>query len=153
MKKLILLLLPVLVLAGCVSEDDLIFHRVEDLSVSLGSTTVVNAVIMVENTSRQNVRVNDAVFSIFDSGKNEIGTLTVADELLLPKKSVTSLRVPLRIRLTDPIAGLGLLSNIEENAGRMTVTGNVRVKAGMLKKKFKVKNVPLSEFLSIFEGY
>ncbi len=149
MKKLILLLFPLLMLAGCINEDDLKFHRVENLSVS----TVVNAVIVVENSSGRNITVSDAMFRVFDRENNEIGILTVADELHLPKKSTTSLAVPIRIRLTNPLVGLGLLSNIEENARNMTVTGNFRVKAGMLKKNFKVNDMPLSEFLSIFEGY
>lgn len=153
MKKIVLLLLPLFLLAGCISEDDLRFHHVKDLSVSIGTTTVVNAVLVVENSSGRNVTVSDTLFHVFDHEGSEIATLTVTDELLLPRRSITSLTVPVRIRFVNPLLGLGVLSDIERSAEKMTVTGSFRVKAGALKKNFKVENVPLSEFLSIFEGY
>ncbi len=152
MKRLILLLLPLFMLASCIKEDDIKFHKLEDMSVSVGPTTVINAVVSVENSSRRNVRVSDAAFRVTDRENNEIGTVTVPGQLRIPKRSTTSIAVPIRIRLSNPLLGLGLLSDMEKNAKRLYVTGDVVVRAGLLKKKIKIKDMPLSEFMSIFTG-
>jgi predicted RecA/RadA family phage recombinase len=152
MRKPVIFLLSLLVLTGCIKAEDLQFRQVEDLSVSIGSTTAVNAVVVMDNNSGSNVRISDAMFHVTDMEGNEIGTVTVAGELLLPKRSTTSVAVPLRIRLSNPLAGLEMMSNIEENAKKMRVNGSAKVKAGILKKKFKVEDVPLSEIISIFTG-
>ncbi len=150
MRKLILLLLPMLALAGCIREDDLRFHRVENVSVSIGSTTTVNAIVVVENTSRRNVTLSDAELRVTDMDGNEIGIVTIAGELRIPKRSITDVAVPIRIRLSNPMLGIGLLSDIDRSAAKMKVNGSVRVKAGAMKKNIEVKNMSLSEFLSIF---
>ncbi len=152
MKKLILMLLPLLLSAGCIRQDDLRIHDIKDVSVSIGTAPSVNAVVVVENTLRREIRISDALFRVTDREGNEIGTLTVAGELRIPGKSITGLAVPLRVRLTNPMFGLGLLGNIEKSAQQLMVNGSARIKAGMFKKKLKVENMPLSEFLSIFTG-
>lgn len=153
MKKLIpLLIIAAALMTGCMREDAVKFHEIENISISVGSTVAVNTVLLVENTSGRKITLSDAVFHVSDAAGNEIGTVMVADELVLPKKSTVSLHVPVRIKLSNPFVGLSLVKNLSSEAPRLLVNGSAKIKAGGLRKKYKVENMPLSKFISIFEG-
>lgn len=152
MKKLLFAFVASLLLfTNCIKEDSVKFHGVEDVKISIGPTTAVNLVLSVENSSCSKIRVNDALFHITDPYGNEIATLTVIEEVALPRKSTTSVSIPVRIRLTDPLRAVSIISNIRSEAPRMLVTGSARLNAGAMRKKYEVNKMPLSRFISIFE--
>lgn len=152
MKKLIFAAAAVLVisLSGCIRQDAVKFHGVEDVSLSIGSTIGINARLSLENTSCRTIKVSDALFHITDINGNEIGTLFINETLVLPKKGVWSVDVPLKLRLANPLMGMALLRNIESEASRLSVTGSAVFKAGGAKKKYTVENMPISRFIYIF---
>lgn len=139
-------------MTGCVKQDSVRILGLEDVSISLGSTTAVNAVVSVENSSGKKIKVSDALFHITDPLGNEIATLTLANDITLPRKSTSSVEVPVRLKLANPLGGIALLRNFEENAARMLVTGSAKLKAGGLGKKYEVNKMPLSAFIPIFGG-
>ena len=151
MKKLLLAVAaPLMLLASCIKEDSVKFHGIEDIQISVGSIVAINAVVSVENSSCSKIRLSDAMFYLTDPSGNEIAVLTVPEELVLPKKSTTSVTIPFRIKLTNPLAALSLIKDIERQAPRILVTGSTKLKAGALKKKYEVNKLPLSGFISIF---
>lgn len=154
MKKYVLLAaMAVMMLAtGCIKKDAVRVYDVESLSVSMQGGPKINAVLSVNNSSGYNIKVLGMDLDVADFGGNDIARLVVDDEIFIPKRSVSSVLLPLKVSLTDPINGLRLLRNLENVTDRVMVTGSVTVRYGGIRKKYDFENIPLSNIIANFEG-
>lgn len=156
MKRIINILAAATVLAlaltGCMRKDAVIFRGVSDVDISLQGSPRMAAVLEVENTSNKNITLRDAAFRVTAKDGTLIGKVMVENDLFIPKRSVTSLYVPLKISIDNPLRALALLGDLEKSAPSLFVTGSVTVKAGCVRKKIEVNETPLSEVVKYFKG-
>jgi hypothetical protein len=148
---MILLAAAAMPLAGCRVRDAVKFHGVEDVSLSGGMHA--NILIKVENTSRSRVRVSNIEFTLSDLSGREIVLGRVDEELELAGRTVESVPVPIRFSLSDPVAGLRLLRNIDAMTDSILVSGSARVKRGGMTYPLSIENVPLSMILSKIDNF
>jgi hypothetical protein len=138
MRKLLILAAAVL-LASCGGNLREKLTLVGPVNVKAESLSKVVAVCTVENSSCHKVRVLDGRFTLH-TGRGAIATVILGEQLTVPRRAVTELAIPLRIRFNDPLAALGLPS------GAM-VSGEATVRMGPVRKKIRVENESLSEFI------
>lgn len=153
MKKSMIVLAAVvaaLVLAGCVRKDAIVFHGIEDVNVSMGSSPRIGVVLAVENTSGRDITFRDASFSVEGKEGSVLGKVTVEKELFIPKRSRVELYVPLKVSIDNPLQGIALLGDLFGKAPSHFVSGSVKVKAGCIRRKITVDRVPLSDFIKYF---
>lgn len=136
-----------LLLSGCIRKDAIVFHGVSDIDISLQGSPRIEAVVRVENTSRKNITLQQAAFNLTARDGSVIAKAVVEGDVFIPRRSTSSLNIPVRISIDNPLKGLALLGDIEKNSPLLMVTGSVRVKAGCIKKRVEVDGIPLSEFL------
>lgn len=144
--KLLAVLFTV-ILASCVKQDDFSIVEVEELG--LESLTKPIVTLRVRNDSRRTVRLLSGRFTV-STPAGKIGEVILTEEVVIPKKSETSVTLPLRMRISNPLAAAPLLSGKGVDAERLLVTGEVKVKAGAASRDFSVGEVPFSQFISIF---
>ncbi len=60
----------------------------------------------------------------------------------MPRRAATKLEIPIRMRLNDPLAALGLPDGL-------LVSGEAKVRMGLARKKIRFEKLPVSEFLDI----
>lgn len=145
-------LVALVALQGCLRKDAIVFHGISDVEVSLEASPRIGVVLYVENTSCRNITVRDISFVLTDRTGGRIAKAVVESDLRLPKRSCTELYVPLKCSFSNPLKALALLGDLEGSVPQLFVSGGVTVRAGCLKKKFRVEHMPLSEFLDYFEG-
>ncbi len=143
--------LAALSVAGCVRQDAVKVREVESISLSVRDGVKVNAILRIENSAGRNIRISDVRFDVNDLRGNNIGELVVDEELVIPKKSVTSIFVPVNVHLKDTFGGLMMLRDIANITDRLLVSGSAQMKMGAVKKKITFTNVLLSDILAIFE--
>jgi len=153
MKKLIFATIVIILLSttGCIRKDAVKVREVENISLSVRDGVKINAIVRVENSAGHNIRISDIRFDVNDLRGNTIGELVVDEELHLPRKSETSILVPVDLRLKDSFGGLMMLRDLANITDKLTVTGSATMKMGALKRKITFENVLLSDLLAIFE--
>ena len=68
----------------------------------------------------------------------------------LERHSAGQVEIPLRLRMTDPMAGLSLERMLVEQTELFAVSGDLVVCAGWGRKKIKLERVPLNQILATF---
>lgn len=140
-------LVAALALSCCMKPDDVQIVGLEELGMESMTKPVVT--VRVRNSSRKNILISEGRFTMYSSS-GKIGDVMLTDDILLPKRSETSVRLPLRVRISNPLAAAALVAGRGVDTDRMTLTGEATVKAGAMKKKFTFDNAPFSRFLTIF---
>lgn len=149
MKRVFLAVVMAVVMTGCIKHGDVELIGLEDMAISPGiPVTAVDLVLRVDNSSGKNIRSRDAEFVLTDSRDREIAVVVVAEDLLLPRRSTTDLLVPLRVTITNPLAGLKILGNFEAELSKLYVTGGAQIKIGGVKRRYAVDKMPVSMIIS-----
>ncbi|MCC8034408.1 MAG: hypothetical protein LIO77_00540 [Rikenellaceae bacterium] len=139
--------LAALALFSCMHPDDIRILELEHLGMETMTKPVVT--VRVRNDSRKNIRITEGRFTLA-SPSGRIGEVMLTDRIDIPKRSETSITLPIRIKISNPLAAASLAAGGGAAADRLTVTGEATVKAGAMKKKFAFDNAPFSRFLTIF---
>ncbi|MCC8019495.1 MAG: hypothetical protein LIO85_06960 [Rikenellaceae bacterium] len=135
-------------LSSCIREGDIRILEVEDLRFESLSTPVVT--LSVQNKSGKNIKIRSGRFTVSTSA-GRIAELILTGPVDIRKRSVTSVTLPIRMRITNPLAAAPLLSGGTINTDRIFISGETRVKAGAAKIDFAFEDTPLSRLISIFD--
>ena len=135
--RILLLSLPLLLLGSCIKQEDISLKEVENVSVQGFSR--IDLTLKVENRSGSKLRVESARL---DLRRGEMP--------LVPRKSVTSVPVTLRLKLSNPLGALGLMGDLKGMIPQLTVSGEITAKAGWARKKIRFDGVPFTDFLRTF---
>ncbi len=145
----------VLAAAGCVRRDDVSVVSVRVADFAIGTSPSVVLAAEVENRSGCDITVRDISFMATDAAGETIGRVVGPEQIVVPRRSSSEVTVPLRIRLDSPLGILGLIGDWENASREMRFSGGATVRAGLLKKRFKVVDMTLDELrdsLSEFAG-
>jgi hypothetical protein len=96
----------------------------------------------VENSSCHKIRILDGRFRLH-TAMGDVATVLLQQEVTIPRRAVTELEIPVRVRFNDPLALLALPKGL-------LVSGEAAVRMGPAKKKFRVADEPVSEFIDTF---
>jgi len=110
-----------------------------------------DAELEIGNASAHRLRIRAAEVTFFYDGI-PVGTATLTRELTLERHTLNRLGSRWRLRTEDPAAAYMLQKRIEEREyDRIALGYRLTVRAGLAKKTFSQRMVPLSEFLSTFD--
>lgn len=153
MKRIALAAIAVstLLMTGCIREDAVKIKEIDNISFSVRDGGKVNAVLVVENTTSHDIKIRDTNFTVTDMNGSRLAELWVDGEMYFLRKSETSVIVPLRVRLSNPVAGLMLMRDIGSLGDKVLVTGSARVKMGIVNRKIEFRDIPVSNIISNFD--
>ncbi len=145
--RILLLSLPLLLLGSCIKQEDISLKEVENVSVQGFSR--IDLTLKVENRSGSKLRVESARLDL-RRGEMPLVDLILGEPVLVPRKSVTSVPVTLRLKLSNPLGALGLMGDLKGMIPQLTVSGEITAKAGWARKKIRFDGVPFTDFLRTF---
>ena len=120
-------------MSSCVNPDKLTFGGIESIQIKGVSTSQigVDVGIRATNSSSHNVTLTDMQIEVKRQGATQL-TINSREKSVLPRKSDGVVTFPLAIRFN------GLLEGI-------TVSGYATIKAGWMKKRLDIPEMPLDE--------
>lgn len=139
-------------LASCMDDDKVKVTGIED--VQMIGLSRVDIVLKTENMSNRSFVVKSADLRIGQYGEDLLDVI-LTKEVELPRRSIGRVTVPLGLKLiaANPFLLMQLGSiDWENELPDFTVTGDIVVKSGFIRKKIKLKDVPLSEIITIFDS-
>lgn len=148
MKKILLLtLIAVTVLmSSCVNPDKISFGGIESIQIKGVSTSQVGLDIGINtaNRSNHNITLTDLQIDVKRQGSNQLSIL-LREQSLIPRKSAGMVTLPLTVRFNGILGALGAYSTFSKGLEGVTVSGYATIKAGWMKKRFDVPEMPLEE--------
>lgn len=148
MKKILLLtLIAVTVLmSSCVNPDKISFGGIESIQIKGVSTSQVGLDIGINtaNRSSHNITLTDLKIDL-NKTNVKLLSITLRDKSVLPRKSDGIVTLPLTVRFNGPLGALGMYSVFTKGLEGVTVSGYATIKAGWMKKRFDVPEMPLEE--------
>ena len=144
----------VLAAVSCVRSDDLSYDRdrVGEAPCRRDiAQTDVDVFVRASNASGTAVSVVRADLEL-SRGGSVLLTASVDEKVKLPRRSENvTVRVPVRVRFEGGMLGaLGLMKTLSRGTDGTTVSGTVVVKAGAIRKKFKIEDMETDRFLRRF---
>ena len=143
MKKVWIVAVFALAAVSCVRMEDISCDGVESVEVrSLGaSRSLVEVSVRASNAS-----------GAADRGETTLLRASVDEKVRLPRRSEeATVRIPVEIRFEGGLLGaLGAMGTLSSGARGTTVSGEVVLKAGMMRKKYKVERMDTDAFLRQF---
>ena len=157
MKKVWIVAVFALAAVSCVRMEDISCDGVESVEVrSLGaSRSLVEVSVRASNASGAAVSgvTRFAVSRMtLDRGETTLLRASVDEKVRLPRRSEeATVRIPVEIRFEGGLLGaLGAMGTLSSGARGTTVSGEVVLKAGMMRKKYKVERMDTDAFLRQF---
>ncbi|MBE6210018.1 MAG: hypothetical protein E7130_00045 [Rikenellaceae bacterium] len=106
-----------------------------------------DVLLSVSNGLRSNITLINGQMEI-NFGDKKIGSLTLTDEVTLPKRVISSVKVPVSLQFTSPIVAYGLLAKLMRGElNKMTVTIDAEAKVGAVRRRIYKENISLHEAL------
>lgn len=136
-----------LTMSSCVRIDDINVQSVENVSIE--GMSKLNLTLRVENRAGSKVTIKEGRMTL-NQGTEKVMELMIPSAIVVPRRSVSSVEIPIRVKLNNPLSALALLRNIEKQSNTLTVSGRFKVKAGMMSKEIVLENVPLSQIMTTF---
>lgn len=103
--------------------------------------------LSVSNGLGSNVKLTRGEISL-NYGDSKICALELTGEVDVPKRVVSSVRVPVALNLSSPIVAYGIWSKIlRGEIEKITVTIDADAKGGIFNKHIREENIPLREVL------
>ncbi len=153
MKKVWIVAVFALAAVSCVRMEDISCDGVESVEVrSLGaSRSLVEVSVCASNASGAAVSIVRADLTL-DRGETTLLRASVDEKVRLPRRSEeATVRIPVEIRFEGGLLGaLGAMGTLSSGARGTTVSGEVVLKAGMMRKKYKVERMDTDAFLRQF---
>ncbi len=149
MRKLLfsLLILSAAVMQSCLRAEDVTVLSVTGLDFKKMSNTTL--MLSVENNSARNIKVKELKVNVMIQGRN-FAEIMLKESLVIPKKSVSEIPVPLAVKVSDPLAAMALGLDPKSALPKLTVTGHLKAKAGMASKNFRIPETPVQEIMAKF---
>ncbi len=147
MKKYILgLLLAAACLASCANPNKIVEQvRVNGFTgIETGGASDVTLFFDIDNGSRKNICLNGGSLVIND-GRKTLARIN-AEDVTIRRHTSEVVSIPLNVSLNQ-LQLLASFRKLTQQPEALTVTGEVTVKSGMLRKKFNFADKPLTEFL------
>ena len=149
MKKIVILISIVscLLFSSCLNVDDIQVVGVERFDIK--SMSKLELGIEVKNDSKRKIKIKSAGLELHQGDKH-ILSLIVNQEVLVPRMSQSVIDIPIHLKLRQPILSMLIVSDLDKYKSSLSISGEVRVKVGVMTKKFTLKEMPVSQFIDTF---
>ena len=144
-----ILLLMVSLLQGCASYKQIELADVEFGKVRMKALTKaeIQVTLKIENPTRSTFHIS-SMDGVVNGAGSEFARFSLAQEISVLPGNPALVPATIVAEVTDPLAllanGLSLNSLKDE---KFTVDASLQIRKGLVKKKFKIKEVPLKELL------
>ncbi len=106
-----------------------------------------NVLLSVSNGLRSDVMLSEGEISV-NYGGTKCCALMLTGEVIIPKKVISSVRVPVSLELSSPIAAYGVLTKvIRGELNKVTLTIDAEVKIGVMRRHIYKENISLRDAL------
>ena len=136
-----------LLFSSCLNLDSIKFVGVERIDIKSASKLDVG--LEVWNGSKREIKIKSAGLELY-YGDTHVLSLLINREVIIPRESVDIIRIPIHMRLRAAVLATSIVSNMGRYKAMLTISGYVRVKVGVLSKKIRVKEMPISQFIDTF---
>jgi LEA14-like dessication related protein len=139
--KLIVVAVSFLFLVSCSKIEDLKIgnvHNVEFKGMTNGKLSFIISV-PIENPNSLKIKLKDADFTVTANG-SVLGKINQTEPLTIEGKSSKDYSIPLNVELTGPNANLLSLYSLFNSKPDILITGAVKVRSGIYRKKFALNN-------------
>ncbi|MBQ4278969.1 MAG: hypothetical protein IJC16_03315 [Rikenellaceae bacterium] len=135
--------------ASCIKAGDVQVLGIEGVSVqSLSRTDIA---LQVENRSSHKLTLREGRLRVNVKG-SPFAEVMLREPVLVGKRSQGTVNVPLQVRMTNPLMMLSMMAGPPADPSQITLSGELSLKGGCLKKKFRVEEMTLSDFIRTFGG-
>lgn len=149
MKKLLFAAFAAMALmASCATADKVTLIEVQEPTRFDGSS--IDLCFTVENLNAQTIKLKDAKVDVISDGKVIVRAIPL-ETIVIPKRSTSEITVPMSFKVQNLLGALSIAQSTEK-MNAITVSGEVIVKCGMLRKKYKFNDLPLRNIASTFGG-
>ena len=105
--------------------------------------------LSVSNGLRSNVTLISGTVSVC-YGNKPICAFSLTDDVVLPKRVVSSVRVPVSASLTSPVLSYGLFTKVlRGELDKITLTLDAEIKVGVIRKNFHREGLPLKDAMQL----
>ena len=102
-------------------------------------------VLSVSNGLRSNITLTEAEVEI-NFGDKKIGSLALMGEVTLPKRVISSVKVPVSLTISSPLIAYGLLSKVLRGEfDKISVTIDAEAKVGPVHRHIYKENISIQE--------
>ena len=150
MKKFsFILLLMAFLLQGCASYRQIELADVEFGKVRMKALTKaeIQVTLKIENPTRSTFQIS-SMDGVVNGAGSEFARFSLAQEISVPPGNPALVPATITAEVTDPLVllskGLSLNSLKKE---KFAVDATMQIRRGIIKKNFKIKDVPLEELL------
>ena len=116
---------------------------------SLKDPIPISLTVSVENTYKKNIELNNASFTVSDKNGKELVTADFTSPIVIPKQSTSDVPVEMDLMFKNytRLFSIILLGNQDRILSRLFISGSFTAKAGILKKRYSINMMPLSDFI------
>ena len=146
--KLLVLFVFILSLTSCFNANKIDINQiqVESVSVHNFSTIKVELINNIDNRNKK-IKIKDFRLDIM-IGDVQNAVITSSADIIIPK-GCGDVILPLYINIKGGLLGAkSLLDNIETTDKKITATGYVKFKYGIISKKIKIDNLPIIDIIN-----
>lgn len=120
--------------------------RVEKFEgIELGSGLSGDVLLSVSNGLRSDITLTDGEIWV-NFGDKKVVALQLTGEVTLPKKVVSSVRVPVSLTISSPLIAYGLVAKVVRGEfDKMTLTIDAEAKIGVARRRIYKENIPMQE--------
>lgn len=112
------------------------------------SQSRINLRLGMANDSNLKITVREASLKFYTL-QNELLELVVEEPVVLHRRSVTEVDLPLAIRFKGGLGSLTAIPRLTQNPESVRVSGIIRLRGGGISKKYELKEVPLPDLLAL----
>ena len=106
--------------------------------------------LTIANNTGSNVRITSGSAFLRQNGR-KVARLSLAGEVMLPRRQCSSIDIPLRITLSNPIAAISTLNQIRKgNFSGISVDYNLAISSLVANRTFEQENVSLEQLAKQF---
>lgn len=116
-------------------------HNVEFKGLTNNNLSLI-VTVPIENPNSLKIKLKDAEFTV-SNGNMVLGKINQTEPLVIAGKSSNDYPIRVNIELTGVNTNLLSLYSLINSKPQLSVTGSVKVRSGLYRKKFKLDNYPI----------
>jgi len=132
--------------ASCANPNKVHLLSVE--GVAMKGLSGLELTARVDNQTCHNIHVQQGRLTLKDQG-NVVAEIVLAQNVVVRRRSEQDVMLPFSLALPNPLALITLPARIKRGGGDLTVSGEVRVRAGLfMRKTYTLDPTALSDLLT-----
>ena len=133
------------VMASCCKADKVNLVAIDDVVVV--DMANIEIVARIDNQCGQSFKVKSAKLTLKEGENSTLIEAALSNDVIIPRKTETAVAFPISMRMPNPLGLLSLPRKLNRPDNNLNISGEITVKAGLMKKTHKIGPMSLREFL------